>query len=222
MTGNELKIKLKKYNIELAEIARSMGVSPQNLQSKLNSDDLKLSFIEEIAKSINKSVYDLIEGGNSAMVRGPQIPYGSKRLFKKENSSGLGLPLIPIDAMAGFGNGDIQVSENEVTDYYEVPLFEKRGAKYLISVAGNSMYPKYASGDLLACKPLKDLSFVQWGKPYVLDTEQGAIVKRLFENPEKKDVLICKSDNSEFYPPFNLPVSAIYKVAIVVGVIRLE
>jgi repressor LexA len=133
-----------------------------------------------------------------------------------------GLPVIPIEAIAGFGKGDIQILESEISERYLVPLFQKRGAKYLISVGGNSMWPKYNSGDLLACKPLEALSFVQWGKSYVLDTEQGAIVKRLFEHPEDKDLLICKSDNAEFYPPFNIHKKSIWNVAMVVGVIRLE
>lgn len=155
---------------------------------------------------------------------------GEGNMLKKEGIADVitpvqikkGLPLIPLDAMAGFGTGDRQVHSNEVTDYYEVPLFEKRGAKYLIPVAGNSMYPKYASGDLLACKPLTGLNFVQWGKPYVLDTEQGALVKRLFQDPNNEDLLICKSDNTDYYPPFHINKREIYKVAIVVGVIRLE
>lgn len=133
-----------------------------------------------------------------------------------------GIPLIPLDAVAGFGNGEVQIHESEVQEYYEIPMFEKRGAKYLIAVSGNSMYPKYNSGDLLACKPITDISFFQWGKPYVLDTDQGPIVKRIYENPDNANALICKSDNYENYPPFPINKDSIYKVAIVVGVIRLE
>lgn len=132
------------------------------------------------------------------------------------------LPLIPIEAVAGFGKGDVQVSEFDIYDYYEVPIFAKRGAKFLIQVSGNSMYPKYSNGDLLACKPIQSLSFVQWGKPYVLDTEQGGIVKRLYQNQENQEVLICHSDNKEYYPAFEIPLTSIYSVAIVVGLMRSE
>ena len=85
-----------------------------------------------------------------------------------------GIPLIPIDAMAGFGKGESQVMEHEC-ERYVVSMF--RGAEFLIPVKGSSMMPKYNSGDVVACKklPLNDM-FFQWNKVYVLDTNQGALV----------------------------------------------
>lgn len=142
-----------------------------------------------------------------------------KYLSNKKDSE---IPLIDIDAMAGYGGGDRQVMEYEGVRGYRVPELENKGVKYFIKVSGSSMYPKYSNGDLLACKPLKDMSFFQWGKPYVLDTEQGAIVKRLFQCPDDDDCLECHSDNKIHYPPFKIPKSSIRALAIVVGVIRLE
>lgn len=132
------------------------------------------------------------------------------------------IPLIPIEAMAGYGSEDRQVMEYEGVSGYRIPELEGKGVKYLIRVSGSSMYPKYSNGDLLACKPLKDKAFFQWGKPYVLDTEQGAIVKRLFHCPDDDNCLECRSDNTAHYPPFRIPKDSIRAIAIVVGVIRLE
>lgn len=133
-----------------------------------------------------------------------------------------GFPLIPIEAMGGYGKGDSQVMQYDITSGYNIPELEGKGVEYLIRVSGSSMYPKYSNGDLLACKPLKDLSFFQWGKPYVLDTEQGAIVKRLFQCDDNNEYLECVSDNKTHYPPFKIPKTSVRAVAIVVGVIRLE
>jgi len=91
----------------------------------------------------------------------------------------------------------------------------------LIRVSGNSMYPKYSNGDILACKPISDISFFQWGKAYVLDTDQGAIVKRLFEGKDDSSIE-CRSDNKEHYPAFQIPKLSIRNISIVVGVIRLD
>ncbi|MFH6944662.1 helix-turn-helix transcriptional regulator [Flavobacterium sp. FlaQc-50] len=133
-----------------------------------------------------------------------------------------GIPLIDIDAMAGYGSGDNQIMQYDTVSGYRIPELEGKGVKYLIRVSGSSMYPKYSNGDLLACKPLKDRSFFQWGKPYVLDTEQGAIVKRLFQCEDDEECLECHSDNKTHYPPFKIPKNSIRALAIVVGVIRLE
>lgn len=139
----------------------------------------------------------------------------------KDNTSE-GIPLIPVEAMAGFANGDVQVMEYDIIDRYNIPDFENRGIKYLIRVSGSSMYPKYSNGDLLACRPINDTTFIQWGKVYVLDTDQGPLVKRLFECDGDGDCLECRSDNKDHYPPFKIYKSSIRRVAIVVGVIRLE
>jgi phage repressor protein C with HTH and peptisase S24 domain len=108
-------------------------------------------------------------------------------------------------------------------DYIITPEFENKGIKYLIRVSGSSMTPKYNNGDLLACRPITDISFMQWGKVYVLDTDQGPLVKRLYPcNPMDDDCLECRSDNYEKYPPFKIRKESIRRIAIVVGVLRLE
>lgn len=129
-----------------------------------------------------------------------------------------GIPLIPISAMAGAFTGEHTVLEYEC-ERFVVPTF--KGAEFLISVKGSSMYPKYNSGDIVACKrlPMGDI-FFQWNKVYVLDTDQGPLIKRVKPGSDKEHVLIV-SDN-ERYEPFELPLDRIYHVALVIGVIRLE
>lgn len=131
------------------------------------------------------------------------------------------IPLIPIEAIAGkANNGGIQILQKDIIDGYVIPEFTQRGVEYIIRVSGSSMYPKYSSGDLLGCKTVNDTTFFQWGKIYVLDTDQGPMVKRLFPT-EKANVLECRSDNKD-YPPFPINRDSVYKIAIVVGVLRLE
>lgn len=129
-----------------------------------------------------------------------------------------GIPLIPLSAMAGALTSDETVLEYEC-DRYVVPTF--KGADFLIQVKGSSMYPKYSSGDIVACQRVSmDNLFFQWNKVYVIDTDQGALIKRIKPGHDKNHVLIV-SDN-EKYDPFELSCSSIYAVALVIGVIRLE
>lgn len=137
---------------------------------------------------------------------------------KLTTKPGEGIPLIPIEAMAGALTSDQTVLEYEC-ERYVVPMF--KGADFLIPVKGSSMYPKYSSGDIVACQrvSMSDL-FFQWNKVYVIDTNQGALIKRIKPGSDKDHVLIV-SDNVK-YDPFELPFSAIHAVALVIGVIRLE
>lgn len=131
---------------------------------------------------------------------------------------GDGIPLIPVEAMAGALTSEQTVLEYEC-ERYVIPVF--KGADFLIPVKGSSMYPKYSSGDIVACQrvPMSDL-FFQWNKVYVIDTNQGALIKRIKPGNDKEHILIV-SDN-EKYDPFELPIASIYAVALVIGVIRLE
>lgn len=130
-----------------------------------------------------------------------------------------GIPLIPIEAMAGFGSGNVQVMDYD-TKSYVVPEFTELNVDFMLRVKGSSMYPKYNSGDLVACKKLSlnDI-FFQWNKVYVLDTDQGALIKRIKKGRE--DHLMIVSDNPS-YDPYELHLSQIHAIALVVGVIRLE
>lgn len=129
-----------------------------------------------------------------------------------------GIPLIPLNAMAGVASGEFQIMEYDC-ERYVVPMF--RDAEYLIPVKGDSMQPKFLSGDVVACKniPLNDL-FFEWNRPYVIDTKLGAMIKRIRKGSDDEHVLIV-SENPD-YEPFELHKSQINAVAQVVGVIRLE
>lgn len=129
------------------------------------------------------------------------------------------LPLIPIEAIGGALTGtDGQWMEYEC-DRYVVPAFKK--SDFLIRVDGDSMYPKYCRGDIVACTkvPLTDLWF-QWGRTYVVDTRQGALIKYL--EPGKDEGHITLASENPKYKPFQLPVTEINGVALVNGLIRVE
>ena len=134
---------------------------------------------------------------------------------------GAGIPLIPIEAIAGIPAGeDIGIRFIDCTRYV-IPEFANLNVEYMVRVSGSSMYPKYSNGDVLACRRIQDVLFFQWGKIYVIDSSQGPLVKRVFQD-EDPDRILLVSDNKEHYPPFSIPKSDIRSLSIVLGVIRLE
>lgn len=129
-----------------------------------------------------------------------------------------GIPLVPIEAWAGLFHGEQAVALSDCEHFF-VPAF--KDADFLIPVRGDSMIPRYYSGDLVACKylPLSDI-FFQWGKVYVLDTNQGALIKKVRPG-STNDTITLISENPN-YEPFELPRSCIYNIALVQGLIRGE
>jgi phage repressor protein C with HTH and peptisase S24 domain len=130
-----------------------------------------------------------------------------------------GIPLIPIEAIAGKGVGELVIKEGDIEERYVVPEFEK--ADYLIRVKGSSMYPKYSSGDIVACVRCDKNSFIQWNKTYVVDTSQGAMIKRIVKGSNKNE-WILRSDNKDFQDIDIDPDKDIFSIALVIGVIRFE
>lgn len=83
------------------------------------------------------------------------------------------------------------------------------------------MQPKYNSGDIVACKKVSPQNtFFQWGKVYVLDTAQGVLIKRVFKG-EREGVITLVSYNEE-YPPYEVELSEVYHMGLVLGVLRSE
>lgn len=129
-----------------------------------------------------------------------------------------GIPLIPFDTAAGYMSGDgVQVMEYEC-EHYIVPTF--KGAEFLIRITGMSMYPKYASGDIVACARLPLDTFFQWNKVYVVDSQQGILIKRIKQGCDDAHISLV-SENKEF-EPFELHRNELNSIALVIGLIRLE
>lgn len=136
----------------------------------------------------------------------------------KAIKSDRGIPLIPVDAMAGFLSGDCNAVMEYECEYYHIPSF--RGAEFMIPVKGSSMQPKYNSGDIVACKRLPLDTFFLWHKVYVVDTEQGVLIKRI-DKADNDEYIKLVSENPD-YQPVELHRSHIFSIAAVIGLIRLE
>lgn len=93
-----------------------------------------------------------------------------------------------------------------------------KGADFAIQVTGDSMSPEYPSGSVILIKKINEKAFIEWGKTYVLDTENGAVIKniRRTDNPE---VIECVSLNPA-YQPFTMETRYIngwYRVLMVLS-----
>lgn len=185
--------------------------------------------IEKLKKSNAKSIARVVDIPYDRMakwIQGRSMPKHNDinkllKYFDGTYSTNLEkkIPLVAQEVAAGFGNSNFVIKEDDIQGRYVVPDFN--GIDFMIRVKGGSMYPKYSSGDIVACRILKESKFIQWNKPYVIaTTEQGMLCKRLMPS-EKKNYVQAVSDNKE-YPPFDIPEKEITGIALIVGVIRLE
>ena len=125
-------------------------------------------------------------------------------------------PRIPYTAAAGSLTSAVEgITADQCEQIPRINIFPEYD--FTIIIKGDSMEPKYEGGDEVACKRIDSTSFIQWGKVHVLDTAQGILIKRTYEDGDK---IRCVSYNPE-YPDFSIDKSEIYSMSLVVGLIRL-
>lgn len=125
-------------------------------------------------------------------------------------------PRIPYDAAAGTLTETVEgITEYECEEVPVISVFPKYD--FTIRVVGRSMEPEYFAGDEVACLKVNEKRFLQWGRVHVLDTTQGVVIKRIYDNG---DSVICRSYNPEF-PDFIVPKEDIRSYNLVVGSLRL-
>lgn len=208
---------IKEKGLSREEFYRETGLSASNFKGAAMKSELGGDKIVKILTTYKDLSPDWLLTGEGSMLRTDEKTDNTPVAHHAEDANE-GIPLLPVDAMAGAFTGEQQVLEYEC-ERYVVPAF--KGADFLIPVKGVSMHPRFSSGDIVACKRLSmDNVFFQWNKVYVIDTDQGPLIKRLKPGSDKEHVLVV-SDNQS-YDPFELAISKIYHLALVIGVIRLE
>ena len=177
------------------EFAKLIGTSENSLSRALKGDEAYLT-PNLIAKV--ESVYKYYD----------TTP--TKEEFEQET-----LPILPTDARAGTL---AEFSESVEAFNCESIVSPIRGADFAMQVTGDSMSPEYPSGSVIICKKINEKAFIEWGKVFVLDTDNGAVIKSV-RKTENDNEVECVSLNPA-YQPFRIGTEYIngwYRVLMVLS-----
>ena len=201
---------LKELEVDnISKFARDIGVNRQRIV------DLKSGKMAKMPYDVSEAIIERYpQYSRSWLLSGEGSPYSEEIAEVKPQ----GIPLVPVSAMAGALTGELPAVTERECERYTVPRFER--ADFLITVSGDSMFPKFQSGDIVACRRVPLGSFFQWHRVYVVDSEQGVLIKRV-EHGSGEDSVTLVSENRE-YSPIELRREEIYSLALVVGLIRAE
>lgn len=194
----------EKINMDYSNISKALkgeGVHPKTLISKINNS---------FGDIIN---YDWLLTGKGNMLKNDTQPTQLAKDTSIETR-----PRIPLNAAAG--TVSVALSGITADDSEQLPIIQSfSNYSYTILVKGDSMEPEFHSGDELACLQLTNgkAKFIQWGRYHILDTAQGIVVKRIYE---KEEYIICKSENKDLYPDFEIHKDDIYNIGLVIGMLR--
>lgn len=218
MTSSELKSWRKSLKLTQKEFAALVSQGERTIQSWESGDGIPDDKVEKVRILAERNYAKLRAKKDSLS----SLPHQKVEIMDKHGSTSqvdavevVRVPLIPFEArggqLNGFANNGVTLAQCET-----VPTPFK-GAQFAISVRGQSMSPTYPSGCVLfISKNIAD--WVEWGKVYVLDTENGVIVKQLAPSTLGEDFVCCKSFNeAPEFAPFNVPKASIFGIYRVVG-----
>lgn len=105
-----------------------------------------------------------------------------------------------------------------------------RDATAAMRVHGDSMYPDYVSGSIVAMKEVHDKRLVVFGQDYMIETSEYRILKRLQKSDDKQCYLLC-STNTEvweagalkgrlIHEPFDIHLDSIVRLYQILGVVK--
>lgn len=211
-------------NLRIKELRSQKKMTQLEFSSLFGVDNSQFSKIE--GGKLQPTLSLLMEISSKLDVSADWLLTGKGEMLVRENSNLAqgpleGFPLVSPRAVAGFSNVDFRIEEQDIQARYVVPKFKHKQVDFMIEIEGSSMYPKYNSGDVIACKIINERHFIQWNKTHVVATkDQGIIVKRI--KPSERENCLCMVSDNKDYPAFDVPMDEIGGVAMVVGVIRLE
>jgi len=141
-------------------------------------------------KGVSKKLYDILSA------RYPELDlewlmtgkgFMLKGMPSRLDSSDVCVPVLPIAMTAE--KLDLEKSFNDC-EHIVSPI---RGITFAMQVIGNSMAPDFPSGSYVFAQKVEDVSYVEWGAAYVIDTPNGVLIKHVFQSQEDINSIRCVS-----------------------------
>lgn len=126
------------------------------------------------------------------------------------------LPLYDLEATASNVQIFTQDTAEYVKEYIDIPGF--KDCNGYISVWGDSMYPAFCAGEIIAVKYIKDKTVIPYGEAFVIVTDEQRMLKYIHPSKVKLNWLMV-SKNSENFPAFEIPIDKVVHLYLVKGII---
>jgi phage repressor protein C with HTH and peptisase S24 domain len=215
------------------ELADFLGISKSTLSNwyKRNSIDYDLVF-----SKCEQLDMDWLLTGNGKMYKNDnqQKAYTNKTVIESvvseptENNERKLIPFFDAVTLAGTQavvnmDAAYPVEMVDAGDFFQ-------DATAIMAVHGESMFPDYKPGSLVALKEVYDKRLVMLGEDYVIETSEYRVIKRIQRDEDKTCWLAC-STNIEMWEqgplkgrlihePFPIPIDDVRRLYLVLGQIH--
>lgn len=211
--GKALQSHFDKLGLRQVDIAEKLGVSKAYINSLFTG---KRPFGKKQAElwesKFGISRVFLLSGEGPMLVN--EVEGDSHDMTQPDNR----VPLIPASAFAGSVRGF--APDSALLKNCEKIVSPVMGAEYAIPITGDSMEPDYPDGAIAYIRSINDEAFIPWGHTVILDTENGAFIKKIYPDEQDQKYVWAKSINPA-YPPLHIPKFSIFRMFRVLGTSRI-
>lgn len=200
--GKEIKrIKLNQ-KLTAGRLAEILGVNQDRLTKWMQKDlDPKEEDVSKIEKSLGMSLKEAMRLDRLPIVQ------------KVPNSA---LKVIPYYANVNASAGLNFITNNEIKAFETIAI-PSVDADAFINVFGDSMYPRYLSGQIIGVKQI-DKEYVMFGHAYVIQMKDGEAYLKYIKKGRDENHWILDNENKN-YDPREFHLSKIEKVFIIKAII---
>lgn len=225
MTQNKLKetdLQGNKIGERLKEVRLSKNMTIEQFYKPVTEHTSNCSAIEngkrKIGKRLSKDITQFYQINEYWLENGEGEMF-DETILKADTPSefNLGVPFFNVNLS--------EISFEETNLFTEPPEYYVNFRPFndcdaYLPIYGDSMYPKYASGEVIVIREILNFDIIQWGEAYLVVADKRAnnmtTVKLLFEHPDSTKIIL-RSSNPNFRGDTILQKDFIKKMFIVKG-----
>lgn len=234
--SNRIRYIIAMEGISIRKLAQSSGLPISSLLRQITSGNVPVSVAIAISDTYPKYPAEWIMFGGDTPTSDDSA-YNTATADEPDTDGTAtppepsGVPLFSSLQMGCgmFKGGELSAVKGLENGYISLPksLFPTRDGDLFVIANGRSMIDNaheersIADGSIV-CLRICTESYIRWGEIYAVSTNDGFVIKRLYQS-DNDDCIRCVSSNTEEkYEPFDIPKCEIQGIALVIGVINIK
>lgn len=198
------------------EFGKILGYSSSEKISRLIRDESAKPSLDILIDITNK----FGDVNTEWLLTGNGSPLKNETTQPRLSNHGVGVPYYDIDITGGIVESFNDVKEKP--DFF-VDFKPFNDCAAYMPIFGDSMYPMFASGEILAVKQMHNYDAILWGEPYLVVTNaewDNLRTVKLVHPHDEQDKIILRASNPNFKGDTVVPKTAIVGLFIVKGKIN--
>jgi len=182
----------------LGQVRAELKLSQTIMAQQLGIAQSTLSLLEKGQSGLNSELLaGLLEHYH---ISADWMITGEGPQYIKASDRDTGIPMVKVDARAGYLDHEGSTAYLETLERYRLPNFEGAKGYRIFGVEGDSMIPTFFPGDNVVCQPLDQWKSIHEDTLAVVVSVDEIVIKRVSYFDSADGAIILRSDNPSYKP----------------------